>query len=470
MKKRMLSMLCIVAILMSLCSVSALAATSSENLQVSETVSLMQANEPEYLSLSDAEPMGQQAAVVQAASITNTATITPEVYTDYLTEEGMAKYVEFTLDANHSVQLTLNCPNNANIDYDLALYTVDNDENITYVAGSSLTTYINGSYGTVAESCGYINSSSAQQTLAVFVSSTAGYSNTEPFSLVLCRDAAADLDVLEINDSAYTPSSLPLGTAGWTLSSVNLNVPNDQDWILCDTTGFESLTTTIAQNYTVDVYSIGGNGNQLQLCTSTVAGNAETFDVPEGYCYIRIGNALDISSDSFSTEPYSLTVQANPIPTTPVGPYQFEVEWDGDQGKDSFVNYGPYVDYAEGFDRKFRYRDTLRPTVEVTDANGNAVVGVTVQVILHSSFWSEASGYQYQYFTATDTTDAEGRVTIEITPQTTAGTWSILLDDGPHVYRHHVDIDTLIFYVEGTTYMSDVVDVYRLAYSEYISS
>lgn len=466
MKKRMISMLCIAAILMSLCSVSALAATSTENPQALETVSLMQASEPEHLSLSDAEPMLQQTAVAQTANITDTTTIIPEVYTDFLTEEGMAKYVEFTLDANHSVQLTLNCPNNANIDYDLALYTVDDNENITYVAGSSLTTYINGSHGTVAESCGYINTSSAQQTLAVFVSSSVGYSNTEPFTLVLCRDAATDLDVLEINDSAYTPSSLPLGTAGWTLSSVNLNVPNDQDWILCDTTGFESLTTTITQNYTVDVYTVGGNGNQLQLCSSTVSGDAETFDVPEGYCYIRVGNALDIGSASFSTEPYSLTVQANPIPTTPVGPYQLLVSMNGDQGT-NLVHYGAY---ATGFPSLMRYTNTLNPTIRVVDANGNAVSGVRVKALLASSFWSEASGLQIQEFAATSVTDGDGRVTMTISPQATAGTYSILLDDGPHVYRHHVDIDTLIFYVEGTNYTSNTVQVYRLAYSEYISS
>lgn len=466
MKKRMVSMLCIVAILMSLCSVNVLAATSSENLQALETVTLMQVNEPEHLSLSDAEPIIQQTAVVQTANITDTTTIIPEVYTDFLTEDGMAKYVEFTLDANHSVQLTLNCPNNANIDYDLALYTVDDDENITYVAGSSLTTYINGSHGTVAESCGYINAGSAQQTLAVFVSSSVGYSNTEPFTLVLCRDAATDLDVLEINDSAYTPSSLPLGTAGWTLNSVNLNVPNDQDWILCDTTGFESLTATITQNYTVDVYTVGGNGNQLQLCASTVSGDVETFDVSEGYCYIRVGNALDIGSDSFSAEPYSLTVRANPLPATPVGPYQLLVSMNGDQGT-KLVNYGAY---AAGFPSLMRYTNTLSPTITVLDANGEVVPGVTVTALLYSSAWSEASGLLPQIFVATTATNENGQVTMTISPQATGGTWSILLDDGPHVYRHHIDIDTVFFYVEGLEDLTEGIDVYRLAYSEYISS
>lgn len=469
MKKRIMSMLCVVVMLMSLCSVSAMAVTNTGEMETTQPAQLLQMEQPDSLSFADAEPMVQQNAGVQTTNLTDTLTITPEVFTDFLTEEGMAKYVLFTLDAGQSVQLTLNCPNDANIDYDLVLYAVDDAGNTTFAAGSALTTYINGSNGTVSESCGYINSSTAQQTLAVYAYSTAGYSNTQPFTLILCRDAASDLDALEINDSPYSPSSVPLSAAGWNMTSVNLNVPNDQDWLLCDTTGYEEVTATIPQNCTVDMYSITGNGNQMQLCPATVSGSNKTFEVPEGYCYIRIGNALDIGSDDFSTAPYTLHVEATPIPTTPTGPFQFTVEMNGDQGQNSYVNYGPYVDYAEGFDRKFRYRDTISPTVTVRDANGNLVEGVTVRVVLVSSFWSEASGNQVQYYSSAQPTGADGSTVITISPPATAGTYSILLDDGPHVYRHHVDIDLLYFYVEGMD-GAYAEYVYRLAYSEYVSS
>lgn len=162
MKKRIMSMLCVVSMLMSLCSVNALAVTNTGEMEMTQPTQFLQMEQPDFLSFADAEPMAEQNAGVQTANITDTVTIIPEVFTDFLTEEGMAKYVLFTLDVGQSVQLTLNCPNDANIDYDLALYTVDDAGNTTFAAGSALTTYINGSSGTVAESCGYINSSTAQ--------------------------------------------------------------------------------------------------------------------------------------------------------------------------------------------------------------------------------------------------------------------------------------------------------------------
>lgn len=99
MKKRIMSMLCVVVMLMSLCSVSAMAVTNTGEMETTQPAQLLQMEQPDSLSFADAEPMAQQNAGVQTTNLTDTLTITPEVFTDFLTEEGMAKYVLFTLDA-----------------------------------------------------------------------------------------------------------------------------------------------------------------------------------------------------------------------------------------------------------------------------------------------------------------------------------------------------------------------------------
>lgn len=86
MKKRIMSMLCVVSMLMSLCSVNALAVTNTGEMEMTQPTQFLQMEQPDFLSFADAEPMAEQNAGVQTANITDTVTIIPEVFTDFLTE------------------------------------------------------------------------------------------------------------------------------------------------------------------------------------------------------------------------------------------------------------------------------------------------------------------------------------------------------------------------------------------------
>lgn len=393
----------------------------------------------------DGEPMADLTEFTQGRSA---ASVTQQIV-ETLDTQGSAKYAIFSLSQNQVAQMTLRSPDNASLDYDLMLYKI-NSEGYTEgpISNSALSTCINSNGHTLDESIGYLRTETGSQQYAVFVYARVGGSSTEPFTLTISLDLASNLDKYEINDSPYYPVSVTMSGEGQ-ITEANLNVVNDQDWFLWrNVDGFDKLSVSVTQGHQVEIYHVEGD-SQMVLNPYTVKDGARVFDAA-GLNYIRIFS--EKSESNFSYADYTATLK--PYRSAALAS-RISVTLDGDQGSNSYVTY---------YDTTlFRYKDVLTPTVKVTDSSGRAIEGVRVTMTLVSSFWSESSGNQVQTYTSS-LTDAAGQAVFDVRPPATSGTFAVLLQ-GAITFRHHVDIDTLVFTV-GSAKTTE--QVYRLAYSEYV--
>lgn len=300
------------------------------------------------------------------------------------------------------------------------------------------------------ESIGYKRTEAGSQQYAIFVYAKTGGSSTESFTLTVSLDLASNLDSYEINDSPYSPSQITI-TKDYQIIEANLNVVNDQDWFMWqNTSGFDKLSISVNQGYQVEVYHVE-NSNQMVLNNYDIQNGIRVFDA-SGLNYIRIFSEKSESDFSYA----SYTASFHPHRSVAMAT-QIEVSLDGDQGDNSYVTYYGIT--------LFRYKDTLFPTIKVKDSNGNPIEGATVTLTLASSFWSEASGNQIQKFFSPPT-GSDGETVLTASPPATLGTFAVLLE-GAKTFMHYVDIDALVFTVDGSS-ASFSTQVYRLAYSEYL--
>lgn len=89
--------------------------------------------------------------------------------------EGDAKPVQFSLTERDIFNASLVCPDNANLDYDLALASVAVDGSLTLVSLSNLGTYIDPITGKTAdEGISYIHNQATVGNFAILVMATSG--------------------------------------------------------------------------------------------------------------------------------------------------------------------------------------------------------------------------------------------------------------------------------------------------------
>lgn len=316
-------------------------------------------------SLEDGEFLGSVGDINMYASPNSITQTIPGVIS---TENGIA-YLNVGLSTNDILQVTLECPNNNNLDYDLYLYGYDNTgtldmENV--IVSSTLTTYQNNENGvlkTMDESLSFVNTASEYKTYAIVVYAASGYSDVDGFSLTISIDENEYYDTMEPNDSPYTATDL--GTSSEvSIFDANLNVSNDVDWYCWKaplTTGQIQFSTGNS-NYEVKVYSVSQNGAMVLEESS----NGRYALVPNSYYYIRVANiGTSFVSDSY----YLLSDILNENLVTNI-----RLVFEGDMG-DSLV------EYNEGILERFKDRIKVGVFVETSNGYGISNMPVIVQWI-----------------------------------------------------------------------------------------
>lgn len=324
----------------------------------------------------------------------------------------------------------------------MLLYTY-NDGLDTYVAGSTLATYLNtysdGTTKTVEDGVSYINTGEENQTYALIVYATTGYSSTEAFTLTVSIDEEGYYDASEPNDSPFTATTISTGA---NITGCSLNVSNDQDWFVWNvpsTVGGVSLSLSNS-DYTAEIYYASGTSMVLVNPSSGI------YNLSSGYYYIRVYSV----SESFVSSDYTLTLQPYGNTASTI-----KVTFNGDMGSNK-------VSYPEG--SYYRFEDTLTPSVLVLDSSGYPVISQTVTLTWLSGSWNESTGNSTR--SQSLTTDSNGKASFNLTVPTSLGYNSCLLT-GAITFRHYYDIDGIVFTC-GSASSSQIV--YHFAYSVYVSS
>lgn len=351
-----------------------------------------------------------------------------------ISEEGTVSYLPVTLAPGDILQATLEVPVNPQLDYDLLLYEFDNNTLGNGIKSSSLSTYMNkypdGTVKSVDEGIAYINSDSVNHTYAVIVFPANGYSATDSFKLTISLDEEGYYDASEPNESPFDVKTV---TSNTYIEGHSLNVPNDQDWFVINTTGLSAtgvkkLGFIVSESsYNVEVYY--AVNTEMRLVNPV----DDVYSITDGNYYIKVfqKNANFVSKD------YSLKILGyGDIPA------KLEVFYDFDMDGQKF-------DYHEGLHYAFQY--VLLPGVRVTDGNGNRVpnVNVTLEWIGDTAI-SPNNGHQ----TKIETTDLSGYVKFRM---------QVPRAHGIHIYTtiatHCYDYDTMIISC-GTA--RDTINLYHV--------
>lgn len=295
-------------------------------------------------------------------------------------QEGTFTYMLLSLAPGQIIQATLAGPNNANIDYDLLLYTYNDDGSLgTCVAQSTLNTYINSSTGkSVEDAVAYINTGSASQNYALLVFAARGCSSTETFKLTVSLDNFENFDAGEPNDNPFSAVTIPDGAV---VSGCNLNVSNDQDWYVWNaSSSFAYMMPSLDNsNYSVEVYQADGQSMKWVEPDS----QSGLYNINPGKYYFRVYN----KSDSFVSSAYTLSVQA--YGTTPA---RMTIIFNGDMGT-------TIPAYGDGY---YRFENVLKPMVIIEDASGYPVMGVNVTLYWKSGARTADMGNEDRQIMPTD--------------------------------------------------------------------
>jgi len=348
-------------------------------------------------------------------------------------QEGTFTYMLLSLAPGQIIQATLAGPNNANIDYDLLLYTYNDDGSLgTCVAESTLNTYIDSSTGkSVEDAVAYINTGSASQNYALLVFAAKGCSSTETFKLTVSLDNFENFDAGEPNDNPFSAVVIPDGAV---ISNCNLNVSNDQDWYVWNVSAsFEYVMPSLSNSdYTVEVYQ--ANGQSMMLVRPNPSNGF--YNISPGKYYFRVYN----KNENFVSSEYTLSIQA--YGKTPA---KMTVVFDGDMGSGT-VNYT-----WEGY---HRFENILKPMVIVEDAFGYPVLNACVTLYWKSGARTADMGNEDQQ---PQWTDKDGIATFKMITYHAIGTetW-----EGSG-FRHYFDIDDLRYECEDLSFSQKVYHFWR---------
>lgn len=239
-------------------------------------------------SLDSATSLG----IISRMEIQSANSIT-QSFTDFITAEGDAKFVQFSLAEGEILNASLACPTNANLDYDLALVSVAEDGSLTLISASNLGTYIDPDTGkTVDEGVSYVHNQATVGNFAVLVIATIGSSSVDSFTLTISIDVPGSYDNHEPNDSPFTATRISSLSANG-----SLHVVNDQDWYVVSTKSGVYYVT--AGDYQAEVY-YATEGNKMVRAKK--ANN--NYVLGNGTYYIRVFS--DVTRDKFTFGNYTL--------------------------------------------------------------------------------------------------------------------------------------------------------------------
>lgn len=271
---------------------------------VSPSTLVMPEVAPNVLAL-DIEDKKQSMGEINGGISTLSAFGSTYEFTDYLTSSSDQKYMTFSLSQGQIANITLQGPNDNNIDYNLILASVSSTGSLTILKQSNLGTYVDETTPeTVAEGISYAHTSSTNGTYAVFVVSASGSSTTQSFDLTLSFDVAGSYDSNEPNENPFEVKTVTTdGMSG------SLHVSNDQDWYALLGTGDDQMIT--AGDYDVNVYSVVSS-NQLKMVTPNSDGSYSLDN--NKYYYIKAHST--VPSNQFSYGGYSLSFE-EPVADVP---------------------------------------------------------------------------------------------------------------------------------------------------------
>lgn len=423
-------------------SVSATSISSTNSKKaVSEHSRVVEKENIPDVSIATSDELGKMQRTINKMQRSSVNSVT-ETFTGFLEAEGDTTYLMLTLAPGEIIQATLAGPNDASINYDILLYTVDDGNLGTCVASCALDTYMNkysdGKTKSVEDALSYIHSGEYNQSYALFVLASSGYSDTEPFSLTVSIDEEGYYDDAEPNDNPFNAVTI---TTGQKVTGNNLNVSNDQDWYVwrVPSTIYGVSMNLSKSSYAAEIYYAIDDGSMV-LVQSTSSG---IYKLGSGYYYVRVHNASDnfVSSDyTLSFQPYGNTAS------------KISVAFNGDQGSNK-VNYGAGSYY--------RAKSKISPTVTVLDSSGYPVVGQSVTLVWQSGCWSENSGNFERKQTLI--TNSSGKATFSLSLPPAMGKYSYV-GGSAITFEHYYDTAAFGVFCGN---ISNTQPMYHFAYSSY---
>lgn len=191
-------------------------------------------------------------------------------FTGTIGTQGQFAWVyPITLANGQIVQAMLECPNNANLDYDLYLYEFDAANQS--IVGNALAisayktlfnTYPSGTSKTLEEAIGYVNTSGGVKSYALGVYAKTGSSTTDSFGLKVSLDypsANEDGSIhwpYEINESQNAANVFGVLNTNSTVSNGKINSLSDNDWFQINT---PANFGTYAEYFNIDVLTNESN-------------------------------------------------------------------------------------------------------------------------------------------------------------------------------------------------------------------
>jgi len=147
----------------------------------------------------------------------------------HFTQAGQDRPYQLDLFPGEMIQIQMDLPNSANIDYDLYLYRLVGN-NLVFVGGSAFRTLINGTNGTMPEYTGWFNNTGTTQRMVIFTESFRGGSSTMPYTLHFGINSRRDSFEVDAPFSSIVP--VPQITANQSISIDvrQFNTRVDNDW------------------------------------------------------------------------------------------------------------------------------------------------------------------------------------------------------------------------------------------------
>jgi hypothetical protein len=283
----------------------------------------------------DVSPLSSENTIIIRKGKTlakTTALADPGFYqtiTGYLTGTGKQAIVyPIPVFAGEVLCIQVDLPNNAQIDYDAYLYLVDALGIATLVDRSVMSTYINGSNGTLPEMVGAYNTSDTTQNYRLLINSYQGGSSTLPYTIhfgIRENNALFDFHESDENPAKALSINLQPEPSSTGVNNRSANTRCDNDWFMFITPPTKNYTSavfkfdaaSISAGYKFEIYTPVSNTTLKREAIDTVG--RVTLANNTAY-YIRVtstgSNSLTGSNYSFVIYPDYL---ATSISMTPSG-------------------------------------------------------------------------------------------------------------------------------------------------------
>lgn len=384
-------------------------------------------------SIAIQSPVRQYSAVAEDTYGTNTTPDqalfiqTGQAYQGYIAAEGESRWFYTQVSSPAKLTSFLNVVNSASIDYDLALYYLNEQTStIEQVAFSTKgpTQYEQLSH--IAKAGYYF----------VQVSSYQGFDTTNPFTLF--NGLSDSYDSNEPDDNPWLAKDK--GATSF-ISTQNIDNSFDEDWTKVTLTAQSKMNLRLDNTSAYGTYQLRlFNANLVSQGTLAQNTNGQVT-VPAGTYYLQV-----LAPSNFDlTTPYKLSVNYQTADVSRVT--VSDITTDGGV-------YG-FIDYGQG--KMWRVKSNIVITGRALDATGNpvgnAIITTNITTVLNK-----------KVITASATTDAYGNFIMPVYINNPGvGNYSFQSSR----YRHYYDIVPIQFFNNNKQLTSSISTLYHFAYEIY---